>query len=75
MLNRNFYLWWLRNHYFLRRRRWLRRSWGDKQFEGIGRLLGGWVIVLEGDPHFIGTWTGVIVLWRQLESWEFASDK
>ena len=66
---------WLGDHYNLRRCRWLRRGRRDNQFEGVGRLLGGWVIVLEGHFHFISTWAGVIVLWRQLESWKFASDK
>jgi hypothetical protein len=59
----------------LRRCRWLRRGWRYNQFEGIGRLLRGWIIILEGHFHFIGARTGVIVLWRQLKSWEFSSDK
>ena len=66
---------WLRNHCNLRRCRWLRRGRKDNQYEDIGRLLRGWVIILEGYFHFIGTWAGIVVLWRQLESWEFASDK
>ena len=66
---------WLGDHYNLRRSRWLRRGRRDNKFEGIGRFLRGWVIVLECHFHFIGTRAGVIVLWRQLESWEFSSDK
>ena len=75
MFNRSLNWRWLGYHYNLRRRRWLRRGRRDNQFEGIGRLLGGWVIVLEGHFHFIGTRTSVIILWRQLECWEFASGK